>query len=127
MTHKVLPRVLDVAIPDANRADVGRLKWRLALLPASWIVLSPVCIHVVVCVYISLWVDMFIDSARWYLVCCNRYNVVYDCVDFWLLVACLVEPSLGSGKGQRGISHKFPVFNSYLMCKFCAWVTFGLL
>ena len=52
MNHKVLPRVVDVASLDANRADVGRLKWRLALLPVSWIVLSPVCIHVVVCIYI---------------------------------------------------------------------------
>jgi len=35
MTHEVLPRVVDVASLDANRNDVGRLKQRLALLPAS--------------------------------------------------------------------------------------------
>ena len=60
MTHEVLPRVVDVASPDANMADVGRLNWRLVLLLASWIVLSHVCIHVVVCIYISLWVDVFV-------------------------------------------------------------------
>ena len=60
MTHEVLPRVVDVASPNANRAVVGRLKWRLALLPTSWIVLSLVCIRVVVCIYISLWVDVFV-------------------------------------------------------------------
>ena len=54
MTHEALPRVIDVASLDANRADVGRLKWRLALLLALWIILSPVCIHVVVCIYIYL-------------------------------------------------------------------------
>ena len=32
MTHEVLPRVVDVASPYANRDDGRRLKWRLALL-----------------------------------------------------------------------------------------------
>ena len=32
MTHEVLPRVVNVASPNANKADVRRLKWQLAML-----------------------------------------------------------------------------------------------
>ena len=65
MTHEVLPRVVDVTIPDPNRADIGRLKWQLALLPASWVVLSHVCIHVVVYIYIYILVGRCVCYWRW--------------------------------------------------------------
>ena len=32
MTHEVLLRVVDVASLDANKGDVRRIKWHLALL-----------------------------------------------------------------------------------------------
>jgi len=33
VTHEVLPRVEDIESPDGSRDDVGRMMWRLALLP----------------------------------------------------------------------------------------------
>ena len=51
MTHEVLPHVVDEACLDGSRDGIGRLIWRLALLPESMNYIIFVCIYVVVWVY----------------------------------------------------------------------------
>jgi len=55
VTHEVLPRVIDVASPDASRNDVGRMKWRLPLLPKS--------LYVVYCCIYSCVLDVYVIGS----------------------------------------------------------------
>jgi len=57
MTHEVLARVVDVARPDASRDDVGRLKWRLALL-SKFVCCIHSCIYIHVC-----WIYMLLGAG----------------------------------------------------------------
>ena len=47
MTHEVLPRVEDVASPDASRDGMERLMWRLVVLPELY-VMHLLCIYILV-------------------------------------------------------------------------------
>ena len=44
MTHEILPRVVDVTSSDASSDDIGRMKYRLALL-------SEFCMLYIFCIY----------------------------------------------------------------------------
>jgi len=62
MTHEVLPRVVDVVSPDARRDGVGRLMWRLAVLPELY-VMHLSCIYIYSCVLMYM-----LFGTGWYLV-----------------------------------------------------------
>ena len=89
MTHDLLPRVVDVANPNGSTNDVGRMRWRQALL-------LEFCI-----LYLSLYIHMCVKcicyGASWYLVGCNRHNV-YVIVRFHVVCGfSLVEASFRIG------------------------------
>ena len=79
MTHEVLRRVIDVMSLDASRDGVGRMKWRLTLLPQRCLLYILLYVYMYSCMYSRDGMYMLLGIGG-YPVSCNQFSVVVFCI-----------------------------------------------